>query len=76
MSMVERVGRAVREQISHGNDHELDLGRAALEAMREPTDAMLDACYDGETIGAIKGHALPTDDIRVLFATMIDEALK
>lgn len=51
MSMVERVARALRRQWHVANfdrpsevgwEDEINAARAAIEAMREPTDAMLD----------------------------------
>lgn len=63
-SMIDRVARALAD------NHEAPLqyqARAAIEAMREPTEEMLDA-------GHI--HAGTVDDAYVCFTTMIDAALK
>lgn len=55
-TMVERVARAMAEVNDHHQefaigdfrDAYMDQARAAIEAMREPTEAMVDSCGNGE----------------------------
>jgi hypothetical protein len=65
-TMVERVARAIEEaQQMHWND----MARAAIAAMREPTDSMVKAPY--------KLRASADDFIhKSFYQAMIDEALK
>lgn len=79
--MVERVARATYEARPYGDEHagdliwdrledgwkdrHRDMARAAIEAMREPTDAMVDAAYGRERTGTERGN----------WRAMIDAAL-
>lgn len=76
--MVERVAKALYEatpfkETEGGYDAQSDLyrrscrllARAAIEAMREPTDAMVDAAYGRERTGTERGN----------WRAMIDAAL-
>lgn len=56
-SMIERVARAIAKGEYGENVDDvwhtcIDDARAAIEAMREPTEAMLDAGYGAEPTGA------------------------
>ncbi len=89
-SMVERVARAICAATGtiwggpRGDDDPdfllvklmyLNQARAAIEAMREPTDAMVDAAYDWLSDTApLTGRR--TTDIAGTFKFMIDAALK
>lgn len=82
--MVENVARAILQRRSQPDfrelqdgawvvDHDLELARAAIEAMREPTDAMLNAaCEIGPDTNA---GAFSYDDAYPMFRAMIDAAL-
>lgn len=75
--MIERVARAICKADGQDPDHEGELtdegtfqwqsyvtdARAAIEAMREPTKAMIAACY-------------PDEDAGLIWRDMIDAALK
>lgn len=65
-SMIETVARAIRAKVPVGygmtEDESLDYARAAIEAMREPTDAM---------VGAGQWEIDPV----AMFQNMIDAAL-
>lgn len=73
--MVERVEEAIREALvsapSRDHDpvaHSTFIARAVLQAMREPTEAMLDAGW--RVIGPMEGVAPDS-----IWQAMIDEAL-
>jgi hypothetical protein len=75
--MVERVARALLDSCRTGNITRVDgarlMARAAIEAMREPTTAMIEAepPDDGEfSKGNSAAHA------KAFWQAMIDEALK
>lgn len=73
MSKVEEVARALREAVKNTpegksipfEEMSMILARAAIEAMREPTQAMVDAA-----------HAVPSDHARDHWYAMIDEAVR
>ncbi len=48
------------------------IARAVIEAMREPTDAMVRDCCNGE---ASLGHCITDEDGKMLWQAMIDAAL-
>jgi len=81
--MVERVARAIHDMHSAGPAYELaaddwrDMARAAIEAMREPTEEMV-ATHDKHVLSyCIEEDAWITpDDAKANWSTMIDEALK
>lgn len=94
MEMIERVARALREKWSVevfdrksdvGWENEIDNARAAIEAMREPTEAMHEAanetsvyyddfsCGDGNITLGLPGY--PTKFVEI-WSDMIDAALK
>lgn len=65
MSMIERVARAVAQKMFvEPNEYHRDLARAAIAAMREPTEAML------------RGDALARTLWYKIWQDMIDAALK
>lgn len=70
MDMIERVARAISEVdcLPLGPAHARAMARAAIEAMREPTTAMIDATQD---IYAEPGRHL----IEYVWEKMIDAAL-
>lgn len=82
-AMVERVAKAMEfvmiERASikcTSRDHSMALARAAIEAMREPTEAIWDAgSITSEKIEeeGLHGHE---DEITMIWQAMIDEALK
>lgn len=83
-SMIERVARALMSaQESRDLDYAspmvreayLFAARAAIEAMREPTEEMLDAAYVGSEIGDFM-DGLPDEVLSQAFTDMIDAALK
>lgn len=72
LTMIERIARAISDAIGDDNDAIRDYHRriaiAAIEAMREPTDAML---------AAIRPGLVDTDEfIKRDWYKMIDAALK
>jgi hypothetical protein len=76
--MVDRVAAAIRPLLYGSDlmaDSEVgDIARAAIEAMREPTEAMVEAGWDtGLEYGP--GDALAVNP-EVCFSAMIDAALK
>ena len=85
-SMVERVARAIAEAEGFHLPNDMSLpyaegsrigksmakARAAIEAMREPTDDMREAFH--KDLGAWLNHAIEDDDH--LWKAMIDAALK
>ncbi|TDR28919.1 hypothetical protein [Aquamicrobium defluvii] len=89
--MVERVAKAIYEaspfKMTEGPyDRQSDLykrncrllARAAIEAMREPTDAMVDVGQDAfaEGINMVAGHPEPSDEASYqTYIAMIDAAL-
>lgn len=82
-SMVERVARALEDATDANCTYE-ELARAAIEAMREPTDAMMDAAedivvgYDDFALGdgniylGIPGYP---DKARRVWSQLVDTAL-
>lgn len=68
--MVERVARAIEAKVNEGRDFcsAEDVARAAIEAMREPTEAMEEAALD------VRPLMLP-DSPREVWGAMIDAAL-
>lgn len=76
-TMIERVARAQAEVIfGKGcplDDDDYVRARAAIEAMREPTDAMVDAGFDAgdDTVQGYSENADPQDT----WQAMIDAAL-
>lgn len=71
-SMVERVAIAIEEANlkASGDEDYTPLARAAIEAMREPTDAMEDAA-----LGATGIYEDGSNDYLVHYQAMIDAAL-
>ena len=67
MDLVERVARAIMQNIIADRDDALNAARAAIAAMREPSDAMIDAAW----------NAISTERITATEAwqAMIDAAL-
>jgi len=72
--MVERVGAAIEDAMASDDNAPADLARAAIAAMRQPTEAMLDAACS---------HAPDTnsgefsyDDALGVFQRAIDRALE
>ena len=62
-TMVERVDRVIREKVLEVYDIMLlnspeEIGRAAIEAIREPTDAMVERAVPAVTISIDRGPAL------------------
>ena len=76
--MVERVARAIKAKVPVGygmtEDEALEYARAAIEAMREPTDAMRKAMRDADDQSVIHnyGGRLSPDDA---YEIAIDAAL-
>ena len=68
--MVERVAKAIKRGIADDLPS-ADIARAAIEAMREPTEAMLHAGYDG--LGREAAQYTGPEDV---WPRMIDAALK
>lgn len=78
VSMIERVARALAEQWNEPVWEGIDPGKrerfygdaiAAIEAMREPTQAMLDTTKHPHCVETM-------DDIYEVWVNMIDEALR
>lgn len=80
--MVERVGRAVLKAIEHVSDLDdsmiEDIGRAAIAAMREPTEAMQIAGQKVNNLDEVTGHFeyLSREEMTDAWQAMIDETLK
>jgi hypothetical protein len=88
--MVERVARAIKERLAEiedvyfrddGSDCTIDghvdiedLARAAIEAMREPTQEILDAPAVPNALGDDENYS--DIDVREAYQAMIDAALK
>lgn len=71
--MIERVAKAIQSALSEGTpgrdpDRMERIARAAIEAMRDPTEAMIDKGYDHVDYGGT--------DIEAAWKDMIDAALK
>jgi len=66
MTMIERVARAIckTENTVYGWQHYEDCARAAIQAMREPTEAM--------RVEGVRHH----DTVESIWQAMIDEALE
>lgn len=76
-SMIERVARAI-SGAPFPSAASYRKARAAIEAMREPTDAMIDVGQDvfAEGINLIAGHPEPSDEAAYqTYRAMIDTAL-
>lgn len=90
-SMIERVARAICDEIAHDHDGEFvveggfrgddffaDIARTVLAAMREPTNAMIEAWTDASPAGDVM--AMSDEDANAVCATadwqaMVDAAL-
>jgi len=82
MTMIERVARAIYEDISAGADDMescIIAARAAIEAMREPTDSMVKAGIKREVGWEYGERGCPDDGPHVSshasYTAMIDAAL-
>lgn len=87
-TMIERVARAIRRKYNieifdrdeeDGWEYSLDQARAAIEAMREPTENMLDygACYEDPQNEYKHNPLYDEGDLsRDVYKAMIDAALK
>lgn len=77
--MIERVAKAISERLDEEmavRSHLAEaLARIAIEAMREPTDAMCEAALDTGAVDNGVFHIHP-DAIKTLMHAMIDAALK
>lgn len=86
--MIERIARAIRAANALDDEgpyvgfkdaerrFDARLARAAIEAMREPTDDMLEQCYGMSTSGDGDGGCYADKrDAKELWQRMIDEAL-
>lgn len=63
--MIERVAEAIWNEMGTGKSNRRDFARVAIKAMREPTDAMIEA-----------GWNFPGSQPDDHWQAMIDEALK
>lgn len=71
MDMVEKVAKAINDtMLNYGDYKPIGLARAAIAAMREPTDEMLDAATRSEGDGNLE------TDARNTYHAMIDAALE
>jgi hypothetical protein len=70
--MIERVSRAIRDAEDNMANDWLDVARAAIEAMREPTDEMLSAAG---TRRPVDDEVMGPDHPWALWDSMIDAAL-
>ncbi|RVG88689.1 hypothetical protein [Sinorhizobium meliloti] len=83
-TMVDRVGRAILDEaknfgpLAHhmGDVFERRLARAAIEALMEPTDAMLDAVADEEDRRGIPSGVIGALIAEEAWPLMIQAALK
>ena len=76
-TMIERVARAIRDVIPAGDDYPTDAARAAIEAMREPTEAMMGDGADAGAHAVLNGELHPESrSVGLVWAAMIDAALK
>lgn len=71
MDMIERVAKALSQQLDK-DGYYVDAARAAIEAMREPTEAMVEA-FDTDVDAWISEKI---EDPMHLYKVMIDAALK
>lgn len=84
MTMIEQVARAMSEELGvdwpyTGHEQLLDVARAAIKAMREPTDAMAQSGgFEAIHHKFVRlGSMNERDEIgRAVFAAMIDAALE
>lgn len=76
MRMIDRVARAISE--SHGTTGHTfeDDARAAISAMREPTDAMKKSVYDAENSMGVCYAAYEEINWETAWKVAIDAALK
>jgi hypothetical protein len=70
--MIERVSRAIRDAEDNMANDWLDVARAAIEAMREPTDEMLSAAG---TRRPVDDEVMGPDHPWALWDSMTDAAL-
>jgi len=76
-TMIERVAQAISGVIPAGNDYATDAARAAIEAMREPTDEMLCDGAEAGDHGVLNGELHPERrSVGLVWYGMIDAALK
>lgn len=68
--MVLRGARAIMVVVGKGKHGSTEFARAVIEAMREPTEAMVDATF------AVADAVIRREDLRDSYRTMIDAALK
>ena len=74
MNMIERVAQAMADADDiPGTTHYEGMARAAIEAMREPTKAMLDAGWEAPADVGLDG--LLSESMRSSWCAMIDAAL-
>lgn len=66
-NMIERVAKAINDtMLQHGDYKPDELARAAIAAMREPTEEMVEAGY----------YDAMAEDAKATFTAMIDAALE
>ena len=79
MSMIERVAEAIVEAEMGGDVSSEKVARAAIAAMREPTEAILLAGFDEANCHIWQydgdGAGFDKDGVKPLWQAMIDEAL-
>lgn len=74
-SMIERVARAIDEHFDPHNDGtRYDAARAIIQALREPSDAMLEGLYD-DPIWDYKDSYIGKQQVIDMWEHMIDAAL-
>lgn len=82
MDMVEKVARVIHEQAEPWDAFDVDrvlwikIARAAIAAMREPTDEMLDAGSAAHPAGGYRRETLLNDIIECEWVAMVDAALE
>lgn len=80
--MTKRVGKAVRKALEyvydHANDDSMDdeIGRAAIEALREPTEGMAEVAMSIESRNYTIHYPQENNCSIDCWRAMIDEALK
>ncbi len=74
--MIERVADAIMDQHDTLHSTFLDLARAAIKAMREPTAAMMQAGCASNPPGQYHADTKLSEIIGAEWQAMIDEALK
>lgn len=73
--IVNRIAMAICGASQHEDWHEM--ARAAIEAMREPTQAMIDAVYeDCKGRSCIFNHDVGGEDVEAFWRAMISAALE